>query len=371
VTVTAKTNLEDLGWGLGEGSAYGPSRNPIDPTRSTGGSSSGSGAAVASGQVDLALGADEGGSVRIPSAWCGLVGMKATHGLVPSYGMTYMNHTLDHIGPMTRTVLDNALMLEVMAGPDWRDPQWTTNVPAEVGTYSAAAGRGIKGLRVGVLVESLEPVGVTPDVLAAFEQGAKTLAALGAELSEVSVPLWANGWAIASAGLAAGSYLMAKSFGTGGFQHLGRIDPQAVAVLAAQSEMGGDDSPTMFKTLMLTAEHVHQHYYGMPFVKAHNVRLELRKQLEAALAGVDVIITPTTPAVAHKLLQERSGPGPFIRGRVGSATANTAPTDLTGHPSLTVPAGTGEDDLPVGLQIIGSRYAEELLYQVGFAFEAA
>ncbi|MCW2538740.1 MAG: Enantioselective amidase [Frankiales bacterium] len=371
VTITAKTNLEDLGWGLGEGSAYGPARNPFDPSRSTGGSSSGSGSAVASGLVDLALGADEGGSVRIPAAWCGLVGMKATHGLVPSYGMSYMNHTLDHIGPMTKTVHDNALMLEVMAGPDWRDPQWTTNMPAEAGHYTAAAGKGIKGLKVGILIESLEPVGVTPDVLAAFEQGAKTLTALGAEVTQVSVPLWAHGWAIASAGLAAGSYFMTKSYGTGGFQHLGRIDPQAVATLAAQSELGGNDTPTMAKTLMLTAEHVNSQYYGIPFVKAHNLRLELRKQLEAALAGVDIIITPTTPAVAHKLLSERSGPAPFIRGRLGSATANCAPTDLTGHPSLTVPCGTGEDDLPVGLQFVGPRYSEELLYQAGFAFEGA
>jgi amidase len=196
VTVTAKTNLEDLGWGLGEGSAYGPALNPFDNTRSTGGSSSGSGAAVASGMVDLALGADEGGSVRIPAAWCGLVGMKATHGLVPSYGMSYMNHTLDHIGPMSKTVMDNALMLEAMAGPDWRDPQWTRDLPRNAGAYSATAERGISGIKIGILVESLEPVGATDDVLSAFELGSKTLAQLGATVGRASVPMWTSGWAL-------------------------------------------------------------------------------------------------------------------------------------------------------------------------------
>jgi amidase len=371
VTVTAKTNLEDLGYGLGEGSAFGPARNPIDPSRSTGGSSSGSGSAVASGLVDLALGADEGGSVRIPAAWCGLVGMKATHGLVPSYGMSYMNHTLDHIGPMTRTVLDNALMLEAIAGPDWRDPQWTRDLPDGPFKYSDAGAKDIKGLRVGVLVDSLGPVGATDDVIAAFESSTKTLVALGATVSEVSVPLWPMAWSISLATLPAGISLMAKTYGTGGFGHLGRIDPQMVAIMAAQTQLGGDDSPPMMKLMLLVAEHVQKQYASLPFVKGHNLRLAMRNQIDAVLADVDVIITPTTPAVAHKLLTERSGPEPYVRGRVGSSTRNTSPTDLTGHPSLTVPGGSGEDGLPVGLQIIGPRYAEELLYRVGFAFEAA
>ena len=130
------------------------SRNPLNPKYSTGELSfSGSGAAVAGGMVDVALGGDEGGSIRIPSAWCGLVGMKATHGLVPSYGMTYMDHTIDHIGPMTRTVTDNARMLEVIAGTDWRDPQWVRATPSP-SEYLRAAKAGISGLRIGVVPEA-------------------------------------------------------------------------------------------------------------------------------------------------------------------------------------------------------------------------
>lgn len=371
VTITAKTNLEDLGYGLGEGSAYGPALNPFDHSRSTGGSSSGSGAAVASGLVDLALGADEGGSVRIPAAWCGLVGMKATHGLVPSYGMSYMNHTLDHIGPMTKTVADNAAMLEVMAGPDWRDPQWSRDLPDRAGSYPATAQRGVRELKIGILAESLEPVGATADVVAAFELAGKTLGQLGATVGAATVPMWTSGWALAASGLAAGAYYMNKSNGTGGYGHLGRIDPHAVSILAAQAELGADDLPPMMKMMMLSVEHVNRHYRGLPYVKAHNLRLELRRQVDRALGEFDVLITPTTPGVAHALLQERVGPDAMIPPRIGTSTANTSPTDLTEHPSLTVPCGTGEGNLPVSLQIIGPRYSEELLYQIAFAFEAA
>jgi amidase len=142
-------------------------------------------------------------------------------------------------------------------------------------------------------------------------------------------------------------------------------------VLAAQSALQGDDLPPMLKSMLLTVEHVKERYGSVPYVVAHNLRLELRRQVDALFRDVDVIVTPTTPGVAHPLLTERSSSGEFLGGRVGSATANTAPLDLTGHPALSIPAGTGEDDLPVGLQIIGPRYAEELLYRVAFAFEGA
>jgi amidase len=371
--ITGKTNLEDLGMGLGEGSYYGASRNPLNPQRSTGGSSSGSGAAVAAGQVDLALGADEGGSVRIPAAWCGLVGMKATHGLVPSYGMTYMDHTLDHIGPMTRTVMDNALMLEVLAGPDDRDPQWlppgATFEPSYAGLYTRQSNTGVKGLRVGIVAESLDPVGATEGVKAAFNKVAKTLESLGATVYTVNVPLWTHGWLITSAALTAGLSSMALSYGTGNFGHLGRIDPQAVATLAAQARLGGSDLPPMLKNSLLVGQHVRQEYMGLPFVKAHNLRRELTKQVNRALQKVDVLVTPTTPGIAHELA-ERVTVGQLVSERIGTSTRNTSPLDMTGHPALTVPGGLAEDDMPAGFQIIGPHFGEQLCYQVGFAVEA-
>jgi amidase len=372
--ITGKTNLEDLGCGLGEGSYYGASRNPLNPARSTGGSSSGSGAAVAAGQVDLALGADEGGSVRIPAAWCGLVGMKATHGLVPSYGMTYMDHTLDHIGPMTRTVADNALMLEVLAGPDERDPQWlragSRFETSYESLFTSREGLGVKGLRIGVIVESLDPVGATEGMKAAFAGTRKTLEAMGANVIELSVPLWEHGWMITSAVLTASLSAMAASYGTGNFAHLGRVDPQAVATLAAQARLGGTDLPPMLKANLLVAEHVRSEYFGVPFVKAHNMRRELTKQVDATFEQVDVLITPTTPGVAH-LLADSLSVGELVAERIGSSTRNTSPLDITGHPALTVPGGLAEDDLPAGFQIIAPHFGEGLCYQVGFAVESA
>jgi amidase len=367
VTITAKTNLEDLGMGLGEGSYYGASRNPLDTRFSTGGSSSGSGAAVASGLVDLALGADEGGSVRIPSAWCGLVGMKATHGLVPSYGMAYMDHTIDHIGPMTTTVADNALMLEIMAGHDWRDPQWVRSTPT-AGNYTGVADRGIEGLRIGVLAESLGPVGATDDVIEAFEQATETLAGLGATIVPVSIPLWAESSTLTAA-LMFGLWAMGRSGGAG-YGHLGRIDPDLVAHFTAQKRLSGTDLPPFLRTMLLTVEHLSDMYLGVHYAKAQNLRLELRRQVTETFESVDLMVTPTTPIMPFELLNERASAGEVMGRMPFSATSNTSPTDLSGHPALTIPCGTGAYDLPVGLQIIGSHFDEELVYQAAFAYES-
>ncbi len=370
--ITGKTNLEDLALGLGEGSAFGAARNPANPKFSTGGSSSGSGAAVAAGMVDMALGADEGGSVRIPSAWCGLVGMKATHGLVPSYGLTYMDHTVDHIGPMTKTVADNAMMLEIIAGSDWRDPQWVRSAP-EAGAYRGTADLGVAGLRVGVIREALEPSGCTPDVLESFDQAMSVLSGLGATVvADVSVPLWVDAGYVGLAVVGLGLYGMAITHGMG-FGHLGRIDPLVTAGWAAQTMLQADDLPPMLKSTLVTTEYILDRYQGVPFAKAQNLRLELRRQLMAAMGSVDVLVTPTTARGAFELLDRRARPGEMnqrMQASVG-AVANTMQLDLSGHPALTVPCGPDVHGLPLGLQIIGPHFEEDRCYQVGFAFEAS
>jgi amidase len=321
--------------------------------------------------VDMALGGDEGGSIRIPSAWCGLVGMKATHGLVPSYGMTYMDHTIDHIGPMTRTIEDNARMLEVIAGGDWRDPQWVRASPSP-GEYLRAANAGVSGLRLGVVREALEPSGCTPDVLAAFEQALSIMSGLGARVVEdVTVPLWTDAGHIGLPVLGLGLYGMAKTQGVG-FGHLGRVDPVVTAAWGAQTRLQGDDLPPLIKSTLLLTEHVLDQYQAVPFAKSQNLRIELRRQVMAALAEVDVLLTPTTVRVAFEFLGRRAQPGEMAaRMRQAMTAANTMQLDLSGHPALTVPCGTGKHDLPVGLQIIGPHFAEERCYQVGFAFESA
>lgn len=370
-TIVGKTNLEDLAAGLGEASFFGAARNPVDPRFSTGGSSSGSASAVGAGLADLALGADEGGSVRIPAAWCGLVGMKATHGLVPSYGMSYMDHTIDHIGPMTRTVLDNAVMLEVMAGPDWRDPQWVRG-DLEPKPYSTVASAGIEGLRIGLLTDGLAPVGCSDDVLEAFEAAVKQLTSLGAVVQEVSVPLWSKAWAIEGTVLGVGLAEMHRSYGQG-YGHLGRIDLATMAITAAQERLGADDIPPWVKAHLLCADWMHAEYLNQYYGKAQNLRLELRRQIDQSLAGVDLLITPTTPTVAFELAEGRCSDEEMAARfeRTINAVLNTCATDLSGHPALTVPAGTGAHDLPVGLQFIGRRFDEMTVYRAGFAFEAA
>jgi amidase len=343
----------------------------VNPAFATGGSSSGSGAAVAAGLVDMALGADEGGSVRIPAAWCGLVGMKATHGLVPSYGLTYMDHTIDHIGPMTKTVADNALMLEVMAGSDWRDPQWVRTEPT-AGAYTAAAGQGVGGLRIGVISEALEASGCSADVLEAFDSAQKLLVDLGAVVTDVSIPLWTDSKAIGLGALGLGLYGMAISYGIG-FSHLGRVDPSMTAAWASQTRQQAADLPEMLKSTLLTTEHLLSCYQGVPIAKSQNLRLEMRRQTAAALSGVDLMMTPTIPTVAYQLLDRRAQPGEMAERMQLSmgATTNTMPFDLTGNPALSLPCGTGEHDLPIGLQLIGPHFGEELVYRAAFAFEEA
>jgi amidase len=295
--------------------------------------------------------------------------MKATHGLVPSYGMSYMDHTLDHIGPITRTVADNALLLEIIAGEDWRDPQWVRGVPA-VGDYQAAAGQGVRGLRIGVVAESLGPSNCTRGVLAAFE-GAKTiLGGLGAHLGTVSVPLWTDAQSIIAGVLQFALHAMDASGGQG-YGHLGRIDVNALAVTVAQNRLGAKDLPAALVNGLVTVDYLKDAYLGLHFGKVQNLRLELRRQMEHALAGVDLLVTPTTACAAFELLNRRARPGEMANRVPIGGVINTAPLDLTGHPALTVPSGSAEDGLPVGLQIIGARFGEALLYRAGFAFEAA
>jgi amidase len=367
-TIIGKTNMEDLALGVGEGSHFGAALNPHDPRFSTGGSSSGSGAAVAAGMADIGIGADEGGSVRIPAAWCGLVGMKATHGLVPSYGMSYMDHTIDHIGPITRTVEENARVLEVISGGDWRDPQWVRNDPVP-GAYLAAAEEGISGLRIGVVVESLEPSGTTPDVRTAFDDAVGELGRLGAQIIPVSFPMWTDAAPILLGALGVAVYGMWLTHGAG-FGHLGRIDPNAVATVAAHNRLGADDFPPMLKSSLLCSMHVRDAYLGVPFAKAQNLRIEMRRALSACFADVDLLVTPTIPAVPFELL-DRKGTLAERLGRTSmSAVANTCQLDLTGHPAITVPSGRGDRDLPVGLQIIGPHFGEALCYRAAFAYES-
>lgn len=341
--IVAKTNISD-----GSGVApFGDTRNPHNPLFSPGFTSSGSGAAVAANCVDGALGTDIAGSVRIPAAWCGVVGMKPTRGLVPLHGCG--DRGLNSIGPLTATVNDNAVMLTAMAGSDWRDPESAPSGMVST-DYNTAADLGIDGMRIGVITESLERAGCTAGTLASFDRAQKNLADLGAEVSNVSVPLW---------GSIAALYWPYSLLGEGislvqsGYSSRGRVD---LGLLRAQYRIPGVPNQLRSTAVALMWQDDDQ----LRLLKAQNLVLELRRQIDALLANVDLLITPTTVT------------GPFMlndQPSVDLAVANTWAFNLTGHPALSVPAGHGDDDLPTGLQVIGRRFDEYTIYRAAFSFE--
>jgi amidase len=240
----------------------------------------------------------------------------------------------------------------------------------EPGDLLAGLGDGVEGRTFAVVEEALAPIGCSPDVLAALDRACAALTDAGATIRRVSIPLWSSAWPIESAFLTFAIRAMLDSGGAG-YGHLGRIDVAATATLAAQLRTSADDLAVVEKLMLVTAEHLRDAYLGTHYGKAQNLRLELRRQVERALAGVDVLLTPTTPTVAWELLDSRVGMVELVDRITGDSVLNTCALDLTGHPALTVPAGTGEHGLPVGLQLIGPRLAEARLYQAGVVVEAA
>jgi amidase len=365
-TIAGKLNLDDFSAsGFCDTSVFGAARNPLDPTRSPGGSSSGSGAAVAAGLVDLALGVDQGGSVRMPAAACGLVGLKPTHGLVPTFGVTHMDHTLDCIGPIARTVADAALLLSVIAGPDWRDPQWTREVAVD--DYAAAPGDGVGGLRVGVVAESLDAGLCEPAVLAGVDAAAGALARAGAEVSPAEIPLWPSAFPIWIGMLVAAWAPMLRAYSVG-FGHLGLIEVERVhnASLALREE--GHLLPPTITLVLLVNAYLDERYHGVPLARAHNQRLALRRAVDEALARFDVLLAPTVSRVAVPLPTERLTPVQAM-SRIVSETRLACAANVTGHPALAVPSGRDGGGLPTSVQAIGRRWDDRRVLAAGATIE--
>jgi amidase len=369
-TIVGKLNMDDFGAsGLGETSAFGPARNPVDPSRSAGGSSGGSGAAVRSGEVDLSLGVDQGGSGRIPAAFCGVVAAKATHGLVPSWGITHIDHTIDHITPLARTVEGAALLLEVIAGSDWRDPQWVRGL-VEPGSYTAAGEDGVEGLRAAVIRESVDPGTCDPAVLVNLEAAAGALRGAGADVGEISIPLWRDGLAMFLPYIGHLFSDMFRSEGQG-VGHLGSYDVDAMEAYAGTRRREGALLAQQVKSWLIADRHVHERYFGLPYARLHNARLGLRRDVSDALEEWDVLLTPTLPLTAPKLV---GGDASFAEVSARTAARlcfNTAPLNLTGHPALSVPSGADGDGLPTGVQIVAGHFDEHTAFGAAFALERA
>ncbi|MDJ0852421.1 MAG: amidase [Myxococcota bacterium] len=340
----------------------GPVRNPHEPTRSAGGSSSGSAALVAAGEVDLAIGGDQGGSIRVPSSYCGTVGMKATHGLVPYTGILGIEATIDHVGPITANVADNALLLEVIAGPDGLDGR---QAAPRVEPYTAALGQGAEGLRIGVLEEGFGQPGSEAGVDEAVRAAAQRLAGLGAKVSSVSVPLHRAAPALLVPIFQSSLATLLHTDGTGP----GREDvyvPSLVDHLRGWRQRP-DDLPITVKAALVATEVMRRRWGWRYYAKAMNQVRRVRAAYDAAFVEVDVLLMPTTPHTAPPLPAPDASPSEVI-ARAFTGTANTQPFDHTHHPALSLPCGRS-DGLPVGAMLVGRAYEEATLYRAAGALE--
>lgn len=343
--------------------AAGPVHNPRRMGYSAGGSSSGPAALVAAGEVDMALGGDQGGSIRIPSCFCGIYGLKPTHGLVPYTGIMPIELTLDHTGPMTATLADNALLLEVIAGEDGLDPR---QYAPRTARYTDALRRGIKGLRIGVVKEGFGHPNSEPDVDAKVRAAAEVFGKLGAIVEEVSVPMHAAGPAIwTPIALEGATELMMKGNGLG-TNWRGLYVTSLLDAHSAWRHRANELSDTL-KISMFIGHYFIKHYRGHFYAKAQNLSRRLRAAYDAELAKHDLLLMPTLPLKATPL-PPADAPRDLYIQRAFEMIGNTAPFDATGHPALSVPCGMS-DGLPVGAMLIGKHFEEATIYRAAAAFE--
>jgi amidase len=369
--IAGKSVCEDLCFSGGSHtSRTGPVRNPWDRTRTAGGSSSGSAALVASGGADLALGGDQGGSVRIPSSFCGTVGHKPTHGLVPYTGAFPIENTLDHLGPITRTVRDAALMLGVLAGPDGLDPRQPALPPGAAGDYLAGLDAGVAGMRIGVVTEGFGFPGLSqPESDAVVREAIGVLAAAGAEVSDVSIP-WHRDLLHVWNVIATDGVVTQMIDGNGfGMNWPGRYDPELMAHYARGRREHAAELPETVKVAALAGRYAIDRYHGTYYAMARNLALAATAAYEEALTRADVLVMPTLPIVASKI----PPPGVPREESIARSTemiVNTAPFDVTGHPATSVPAGLA-GGLPAGLMIVGPRAGDVTCLRAAQAFETA
>ncbi|HKV55557.1 MAG TPA: amidase [Candidatus Binataceae bacterium] len=361
--VVAKLNLDNFAFsGAGDTSAFGPTRNPHDPNHLAGGSSGGSAAALYYPDIDMTVGGDQGGSIRIPASFCGVVGLKPTHGLVPYTGCVGIDPTFDHAGPMGRSVADVALMLEVIAGKDPMDPR---QGEIAVEPYTKALGGDLKGIKLGVLREGFGQPGGESDVDTAVNRAIQALHELGAQVEEVSVPAHRETDGLTWALLAEGA--TALMYGNGvGYHFRGYYDTALASALGRFRKVQGDDLPPTVKMVLLVGSYLNSRYHGRLYAKAQNLRVATRQAYDAVLQKVDAIVMPTTPMKALRY-QPNLRPGEVVR-RGWSMLGNTSVFDMTGHPSLSLPCAMSAG-LPVGLMLTGRHFDEMTLLRIADVYE--
>ena len=360
-------------------SGTGVVENPFCNGYSSGGSSSGSGVLVALGEVWGSIGADQGGSIRVPAANCGIVGLKPTFGLIPYTGCGSNEPTNDHVGPMTRTVADNALFLEAVAGNDNIDDRsFAAPAPANIPRYGDAVADlpsqlPLQGVKIGIISESLKMSSMDPRVIQTFRQAASRFEAIGAEVSEVSIPLHSKGAAIWTGISKTGGFLTkTSSFGRRGYQMV-KLNEQ----IHPLEQKNWDNAYGATKNIYLNGLYASKQFPTL-VAKTTNLSRKLRDSYDQALAKFDVLITPTLPYVATSHAAPNATPIQQIAKQVG-LTSNTAPFNQSGHPVLALPIGMlevlegpgleNQVKLPVSMQIAGKWFDEMSVYKVAGAWE--
>ncbi|MFB6127593.1 MAG: Asp-tRNA(Asn)/Glu-tRNA(Gln) amidotransferase subunit GatA [Halolamina sp.] len=369
-TIVGKANMDEFGMGsTTETSNFGATRNPVDPERVPGGSSGGSAAAVAAGEADLALGSDTGGSVRNPAAFCGVVGIKPTYGLVSRYGLVAYANSLEQIGPIAGTVEAAAELLNVVAGPDERDA--TTRYddadapggdahPAEATDYAAAADGDVTDTTVGVVSELVD--GADEGVVEAFEAAMDDLRARGAEVVEVSLPSLEKAvsayYVIA---MSEASSNLARFDGVRYGQSGGDADGNWNEAFAAAREAGFGSE--VKRRVLLGTYALSAGYHDKYYAKAQDARAWIRQDFEESFERADVLASPTMPVPPFEVGESLDDPRQMYL-----ADANTVPVNLADLPAISVPAGE-TDGLPVGAQFVGPKFGEAEIIRVGSALE--
>jgi aspartyl-tRNA(Asn)/glutamyl-tRNA(Gln) amidotransferase subunit A len=354
-----KTNTDEFAMGSStENSAYGPSRNPWDPTRVPGGSGGGSAAAVSAGLAPWALGSDTGGSIKQPSALCGNVGLRPTYGTVSRYGIVAFASSLDQVGPVTKTVRDNALLYAIISGRD--DCDSTT---VEVPPVELPKAEDLKGLRVGVPKELNEAEGIEPGVAKAVRRAIDLCSELGADVGECELPRSVE-YGLPCYYLIAPAEASSNLARYDGVRYGLRVPADNYYEMVARTrDAGFGDEPK--RRIMLGTYALSAGYYDAYYGQAQKVRTVIAREFAAAFERFDVLVSPTSPTVAFKIGEKAESPLAMYLTDV-----LTIPPNMAGLPGLSIPCGLSEG-LPVGLQLIGPQFSENTLFDTGHALERA
>jgi len=359
--VLGKLNCDEFAMGSSnENSAWKPVHNPRDLSRVPGGSSGGSAAAVAADMAVATLGSDTGGSIRQPASFCGVVGLKPTYGRVSRYGLIAFASSLDHIGPLTKTVKDAAIVLRTIAG---RDPMDSTSADLPVPDYVAELDRPVKGLKIGVATEYLGE-GLDAEVRSAIEAAIQKLAGLGCDIVEVSLPH--TSYAIPAYYLVATAEASSNLARFDGVRYGHRAEKvRSLSDMYRRSRDQGFGAEVK-RRIMLGTYALSAGYYDAYYLKAQRVRTLLARDFENAFKNVDAIVAPTCPTAAFKLGEKVDDPLAMYLADIYTVTAN-----LAGIPGISIPVGHTKEKLPIGMQIFGKHFAESTILRVAHAYETA